>query len=35
MQITTHAKTAQVFQIKIIVRTNEFENRAKFQKHFQ
>ena len=31
MEITTHEETAQVFQIKLNVRTNEFENRAKFQ----
>ena len=31
MQITTNEKTAQIFQIKLNVRTNEFENRAKFQ----
>ena len=35
MQITTHEETAQVLQIKLNVRTSEFENRAKFQKQFQ
>ena len=35
MQITTYEKTIQVLLIKLNVRTNESENRAKFQKHFQ
>ena len=35
MQVTTHEKTTQALLIKLNVRTNEFENRAKFQKHFQ
>ena len=34
MQIITHDKTAQVLHIKVNVRTKEFENRTKFQKHF-